>query len=289
MKIFEKTRLVLAAAALFAGIVTTFNASARVVNVHIATGNVLAFFPPTTNISTGDAVIWIWDNTSNLHSTTSTNAGETWDSMLQAMPYSFTNTFNRSGTFPYYCSRHLSFGMTGQIIVAAPPVPPGIIITNPLSGAVLAAPANVTVQASVTNGSSPVTNVLFLVGSGVLTNKTAAPFAATTNNLTAGSYVFSAIAMDNGGLAATSSVSLSVVNPVAINLTSPVRPSIANFQFSYSANTGLTYIVQRSTNLLTAAWLTIATNTAPANPVFFTDTNAMASPEFYRVARLPNP
>ena len=167
--------------------------------------------------------------------------------------------------------------------------PPSLAITNPPSGAVFAALANVAIQAGVTNGSGTVTNVQFLVGSAVLTNATAAPFAATAPSLAAGSYPLSAIATDNNGMSATSSISVSVVNPVPVNLTSPTRLSSSDFQFNYSANVGLQYVVQRSTDLLAANWLAVATNTAAASSMSFTDTTGTASSEFYRVARLPNP
>jgi hypothetical protein len=167
--------------------------------------------------------------------------------------------------------------------------PPFVAITNPPSGAVFAAPANVTIQAAVTNGSGTVTNLEFLVGTGVLSNETGPPFAAIAGNLAAGGYNLSVIATDNNGLTATSSGPISVVMPVAVQLTLPVRLSVTNFQFSYSANMGLAYIVQRSTNLAAANWLTLATNPASASLVSFADTNVTANPAFYRVARLPNP
>ena len=263
--------------------------SAKVVSIGVATGGALSFFPATTNIAVNDQVIWTWNTTGfPPHSSTSDTNG-IWDSGLFQGPHSYTNTFTSAGTYPYHCTQHLSFGMRGTIIVNAPNLPPQITITNPLSGTVFAAPANVVIQTAVTNGSGTVTNVEFLVGSGVLTNKTAAPFSATTNNLEAGSYTFSAIATDNNGLKATNSTSISVVAPVAISLTSPARTSPTNFNFNYSANVGLRYIVQHTTNLLSANWLTLATNTAAASPVNFTDTNATANLGFYRVGRLPNP
>ena len=169
--------------------------------------------------------------------------------------------------------------------------PPAVTITNPLNNAVLSAPANVTIQASASDpdpGGS-VTNVQFLVGSTVLTNQTTTPFSAATNNLAAGSYILKAIASDNLGVKTTNSVNISVVTPVPIVISSPSRPSSTNFQFSYTANAGLGYIVQRSTNLLSNGWITLVTNTAAASQVSFSDTNAAASPGFYRVGRLPNP
>ena len=50
-------------------------------------------------------------------------------------------------------------------------VPPTVAITNPASGTVFAAPASITIQATATNGSGTITNVQFLIGSIVLTNK----------------------------------------------------------------------------------------------------------------------
>ena len=132
------------------------------------------------------------------------------------------------------------------------------------------------------------TNVEFLVGTVVLTNKGAAPFFAVTNNLAAGNYTLSAIASDNLGAKATNVVSLSVVTPVALTLGPPVKVA-GNFQFNYSVNTGLTYIVQRSTNLAASGWTSIFTNMAASNPAVFVDTHATNSPGFYRVGRLPNP
>jgi hypothetical protein len=168
-------------------------------------------------------------------------------------------------------------------------IPPTVSITNPASGAVFAAPANVTFQAAVTNGSGTVTNVLFLVGSIVLTNETSAPFSAVTNNLTAGSYTLSAIASDNSGLNATNTVTISVVTPVTVLLTNSALISGANFHFSYLVNTGLSYVVQFSTNLGGATWIPLVTNVALSNPVVFVDVHATNKSGFYRVGRMPNP
>jgi len=168
-------------------------------------------------------------------------------------------------------------------------VPPTVSITNPVSGAVFAAPANVTIQAAVTNGSGAVTNVLFLVGSNALTNETTAPFSAVTNNLAAGSYTLSAIAADNNGLNATNTVTISVVTPVMVSLTNSALISGTNFHFGYLVNTGLSYVVQLSTNLSGAGWIPLVTNLALSNPVVFVDIHATNKSGFYRVGRMPNP
>jgi hypothetical protein len=179
--------------------------------------------------------------------------------------------------------------MTGEVIVNAANLPPTVQITNPPNATVLAAPANVTIQATAADADGSVTNVQFLVGASVLANKASAPFTATTNNLVAGNYTLSAIASDDGGAKATNSVNISVVTPVAVDLTSPVWHPPTMFQFSYSANTGLSYFVQRSTNMLLQGWISLATNLATNAPVTFVDSNTPSPSGFYRVGRVPNP
>lgn len=254
----------------------------------------LVFTPAVTNINTGDRVIWSWAG--NFHSTTSgTVSGTTatpnglWDSGVNNAPHSFTNTFNTAGNFSYYCSLHFTSGMTGAVLVASANLAPTVSITSPTNNSVFAAPANVTIQATASDSDGTIASVQILVGANVLTNQTAAPFAATTNNLAAGSYTLSAVATDNGGLKATNAVTISVVTPVAVAISSPQWQPPANFQFSYSANAGLRYVVQRSTDLSSTNWTALVTNTAAGNPVSFTDSNASAGLGFYRVGRLPNP
>src|SRR5206468_6324580 len=113
--------------------------------------------------------------------------------------------------------------------------------------------------------------------------------AATTNSLPAGNYTLSAVASDNKGAMTTNSVAITVVTPAAVVLSSfqQLTPSI--FRFTYSANTGLRYLVQRSTDLTSSIWTPLNTNTAAGSSVNFTNSNAPSSAAFYRVARLPNP
>lgn len=277
-----KAVLVSAAVAVFGGSLT---GSAAIANVLVGSGG-LVFTPATINIAVNDRVIWTWAG--NNHSTTSDTNG-LWDSLVNNSPHSFTNTFTSAGTFPYHCTIHGSLGMKGTILVASPNVPPTVSITNPVPGTVFAAPANVTIQAPASDTDGTVTNVQFLVGSTVLSNAATAPFSAVTNNLAAGSYTLSAIASDNNGATATNQVTISVVTPVSVLLSAPQGLPPANFHFSYTANVGLRYIVQRSTNLLSPNWTTLVTNTAGSGSINFTDLNASFNPEFYRVGRLPNP
>ena len=59
------------------------------------------------------------------------------------------------------------------------------------------------------------------------------------------------------------------------------------FTFSYTADAGISYVVQSSTNLVD--WVSLATNVASGSPVPFTDAANPTGAGFYRVGRLPNP
>ncbi|MBW8863967.1 MAG: hypothetical protein JF609_03405 [Verrucomicrobia bacterium] len=168
-------------------------------------------------------------------------------------------------------------------------VAPTVTVTNPVSGTVFAAPANVTISADAAVSGGTVTNVQFFTNNISIGSVTTAPFKLTANNLVAGSYALKAAATA-GGISTTSAVvNVSVVNPTTVVISAMAKPSPANFTFNYTSDSGLCYIIQRSTNLLSPNWLTLVTNTATSNPTSFADPNATANPGFYRVGRLPNP
>ena len=253
----------------------------------------LVFTPATTQIALHDSVVWDWRGA--FHSTTSgTTSGASampdglWDSgVVASASHTFTNTFNSSGTFPYYCSLHYASGMKGTIIVSAPNSPPTVTITNPIAGSTLSAPASLALTAVAADTDGTITNVQFLQGAASLGNITAAPFLVGLNDLPAADYTFSAIASDDGGLTATNSVVIHVVTAIPVTLSNPVFSPPNYFQFSYSANAGLAYVVEVSSNLMD--WHSLTTNTATINPAEFMDTNAGSGGAFYRVGRKPNP
>lgn len=288
MKFLSKNFGGIAAAAVMA--CCSFSSRAHIANVTVAPGGSLTFSPSVTNINVGDQVTWTWAATAGHTSTSGSpcTGNGVWNSGALSAGQTFSETFNSAGNFPYFCSPHCSFGMTGQINVSGVVTVPTVQITSPTNGTVYAAPANVTMQATASDTGGTISSVQFRVGSTVLTNETTSPFAATTNNLPAGSYALSAVATDSGGVKATNTVNINVIAPSPLTLGSAVRSGTI-FQFMYSANAGLNYIVQRSTNLQSANWLTLATNTASGSSVNFTDQNATANPGFYRVGRLPNP
>lgn len=165
-------------------------------------------------------------------------------------------------------------------------VPPTVSITNPVSGAVFAAPANVKMSANASVSSGSVTNVSFRQGTTVLGSVTSAPFNFTAPGLSAGSYSLTAVATANGLSATSAVVTVSVINPVAITLSSP-QISNGNFIFSYSADPGLSYVVQDSSDLST--WIPLGTNVATSNPVTVTNPVLPGGNRYFRVGRLPNP
>lgn len=295
MKFTIKNITVAVTAAFSLWIASTQSGLGATTNVIVGFGGADRFSPTNVTISVNDSVVWEWQGsfhsstsgTNDVHADDNGLPGGSWDSAVNNAGFLFTNTFTSAGTFSYYCSVHWNLGMTGQVFVVGSKLPPTLGITQPKTGAVFAAPANVTIQAAVANGSGTVTNVQFLEGSTVLANVTTAPFSTTANSLAAGNYTLTAIALDNNDLSATNSVAISVVTPVTVSLTNVFKLSGPNFQFSYSANPGLNYVVLRSADLFT--WAPLATNMAASNPVVFTDLTATDNLDFYRVGLLPNP
>lgn len=82
------------------------------------------FTPKTVTVKIGDTVRWNWANGS--HSTTSGTSGTPngqWDSGVHTPVFSFEQTFNQAGTFPYFCTLHWQQGMTGSVVVQTSSIP----------------------------------------------------------------------------------------------------------------------------------------------------------------------
>lgn len=99
---------------------------------------------------------------------------------------------------------------------AANPNAPKVNITEPVSGAVLDAPATITVRATVTDADNNLVKVMFYNNNTKLGELTEAPFELHLTNLTAGIYNISAEAVDQENLVGYSNVvSFTVKNPTA--------------------------------------------------------------------------
>jgi plastocyanin len=69
------------------------------------------FHPPTLTIRKGDSVKWLWRDQVEHNVTFRSVHSRTQESG------SYTVRFNRTGTFNYHCTIHVSEGMRGKIIV----------------------------------------------------------------------------------------------------------------------------------------------------------------------------
>jgi hypothetical protein len=173
----------------------------------------------------------------------------------------------------------------GYVRSTAPPVTPTVTITNPAAGAVFAAPANVTIAASATVSPGTVTNVQFFTNNVFLASDTTAPFSVI-RTLPVGTYALKAVATAAGISSTSAVVNVSVVTPVTVTLSGSQVQS-GQFSFNYTANQGLSYFVQRSSNFVN--WTSLGTNMASGSLVPFSESFSPSGAKFYRVGRLPNP
>jgi plastocyanin len=259
----------------FSGSLAAFGATA---NINIVN---FAFSPNTVNINVNDSVTWTW--VGSPHSATSDTT--LWDSGVFGAGHTFSRTFTSAGSFPFHCTVHPF--MTGTITVQSINVPPAVTLTNPPNGSVFAAPASFVLAAAASDSDGRVARVEFLQGTNLLGSVKASPYSMSVSNVGAGTYVFSAIAVDDGGSKATNALTISVVTAAPIRLSAPQRLSPTSFQFSYTATVGLRYVIQRSSDL--THWTDLETNTATANSIVFQDAAVRANPTFYRVGLLNNP
>lgn len=106
---------------------------------------------------------------------------------------------------------------------------PTVTITNPVGGAVFAAPANVQIEATATVASGSVTNVEFFGNGTPLGSDQTAPFSITTGSLAAGGYALTAVATAAGISSTSAVVNITVVPPTptpTVSITNPPNGSV---------------------------------------------------------------
>jgi plastocyanin len=106
---------------------TTMPAGPQTRTVMVGSGRGFSFAPANLTVHVGDAVRWTWGSSGhNVVSGTGGNADGRFcspsDSGCANAPLSnagktYEHSFMQAGTFPYFCSAHVSFGMTGTIKV----------------------------------------------------------------------------------------------------------------------------------------------------------------------------
>jgi len=289
VNILSLTRLMSRAATItgFALFLITTSPAATTTNVSVQDNS---FSPATVQINTGDTVKWNWTGF-NPHSSTSTSSPGLWESAVHGNGFTFSHTFPSGGTFPYECTVHAFLGMLGTVKVQAPVnVPPTVVITGPTNGANFSAPWGGLIKGTASDPDDTVSKVTFFAGTNQLGSITNPPgsFSFTVPNLAAGSYLLKAVGTDSRGATNTSAaVTINVINAAPIELSSALRQSSTSFQFTYSANPGLSYIVRRAGVL--PNWANIATNAATGNAITFVDANATDPVNFYSIQLAPNP
>ncbi|MBI4657768.1 MAG: hypothetical protein HY735_02765 [Verrucomicrobia bacterium] len=176
---------------------------------------------------------------------------------------------------------------TNSVIVIVNALP-AVAIVSPVNGITLAEPLTGAIQTAASDSDGSIQKVSFFSGSTLLGSVASPPFNLAVTNVAAGNYKLTAVATDDRGASATSPpVTISVVTPVPIQLSVPRRLPLTGFQFNHTGNPGLRYVVEKSLDL--TQWLSIATNLAAGALTTVNDNGAAASPNFYRVRRLPNP
>ena len=82
------------------------------------------FTPRNVNAVGGDTITWVWQN--GMHTTTSVNippGAMPWDAPIDSTHTQFRIRLTVAGTYSYHCNFHFAQGMTGTIVVSAPPSP----------------------------------------------------------------------------------------------------------------------------------------------------------------------
>ncbi len=136
---------------------------------------------------------------------------------LAAGTYSFTAvaTDNQNGT-----------GTSAAVSVRVNAAP-GVSITSPANNAVFNAPASFTLTANAADGDGTVQRVDFYQGATLLGSATASPFNFAVSGLAAGSYSFTAVAVDNDNAQTTSGAISVTVNALpAVSITSPAPGTV---------------------------------------------------------------
>ena len=126
-----------------------------------------------------------------------------------------------------------------SVIVDAPPM---VSIATPADHAVIPAPGNIGLSAVATDSDGTVAKVNYYNGAALVANSTTPPsFAAIWANVPVGAYSFTATAIDNQGLSATSTpITVTVDAPPTASLTAPANgatyPAPASFTLTAAAS-----------------------------------------------------
>ena len=245
------------------------------------------FSPGSVTIAPGEAVIWVVADDMGPY-TISSPTGAWGPRYLYDLGDSDGLQFNQVNDYPYYDAFS---GHSGIVYVrdAVPNIPPSVTITSPANGAVFNAPAAFTFASEASDPDDGLMEVDFYVGSDLVEELFAGPFAVAVTNLAAGSYTLMAVAYDYALAATTNAISITVqARPgAAITLGSPQLVG-GQFQFTVAGlAAGKTVVLQSSAALgLSAGWTALETKVANTGPTTFT-TSVLPGIRFFRVMQAP--
>ena len=150
------------------------------------------------------------------------------------------------------------------------------ILTQPLSQVVVAG-SNLTVSVTVTGAPMPVLQWRF---NGTNLSGANASALTLTNMTVAQSGNYDVVVTNALGSVTSGAATLTVVAPPAVSLNSAVPGAI---RLNGSSLTGLTYVVQMSTNLNPAFWTALTTNQTAIDGAISFPINSNAPAGFYRL------
>ena len=195
-----------------------------------------SFNPPSVTINPGDTVMWT--NTGARTHTSTSGTGCTpdgqWNSGDLTPGATFSFTFPASGSFPYFCKHHCSFGMKGTVTVTGAAALSCTGSASPTSGTV---PLNVTFTGSASGGTSPYTFAWTFGDSGTGSGASVSHTYATT-----GSFDWSLTVTDTALAACTKNGTITVSPAPSLSCTAGASPTSGNapllVNFSGSATGG---------------------------------------------------
>jgi|GEM_PF-4060695 len=163
--------------------------------------------------------------------------GSTWIGSDFTAPYSYTWNNVPAGVYNLTAiaidnqnatAAHTVYG----VVVANPNQAPTVNITSPVTNASFNAPASITINATAFDADGTITKVEFYNGSTWLASDFTAPYSYTWNNVPAGVYNITALAIDNqNGTASSTRNNIAVIaanTPPTVSLTSPAANASFN-------------------------------------------------------------
>jgi hypothetical protein len=182
--------------------------------------------PAAGSIHTAPASIEVAANASDLDGSVAQVAFYAGSSLLNTdgeAPFAFTWSNVAAGTYQLTAVATDDSGVETRssavsLTVNAPNQAPSVSVTSPTSGSRFTAPATVQLSAAASDADGTVQKVVFYRNSTLLFTDTAAPYAFSWSNVSAGSYQITAVATDNRGASTTSAA-------VAITVEALVPPT----------------------------------------------------------------